>query len=147
MVESGTSSLHWAWDLWFSMHCSWATDLPLLPWDTTRSSRVQVRASLGDPGTALLCAQEFSHSLSCTCVESGKTADICASDTVTASHFKGLSIVRELLWRYNVRSQIRAKQELSSTGKELSHSKDWVSWGRAGVWTPVCLSSDRWTSC
>lgn len=79
------------------MHCSWATDLPLLPWDITRSSRVQVRASLGDPGTALLCAQEFSHSLSCTCVESGKTADICASDTVTASHFKGLSIVRELL--------------------------------------------------
>lgn len=48
----------------------------------------------------------------------------CASDTATASHFKGLSIVRELLGRYNVRSQISAKQELSSTGKELSHSKD-----------------------
>lgn len=79
---------------------------------------------MGDPGTALLCAHESSHSLSCTCVESGKTADICASDTVTASHFKGLSIVRELLGRYNVRSQISAKQELSSTGKELSHSKD-----------------------
>ena len=48
----------------------------------------------------------------------------CASDTATASRFKGLSTVRELLGRDNVRSQIRAKQELSSTGKELSHSKD-----------------------